>query len=266
MNSLNLFPDNFEALSLQAFYDSLGFFRERYESGGRPRLLRKPGILKEYLEVNLVITLRFEITNPSHYFYLVVHRVPFPPDHEQMHVVPLDTSYGNAIDMRGHREADCVFQVCDGSERSDQVVAAGVRLRSRIWLMSCESVPKPLVDPSFLQEYFEVSWASRPREVDGFTGLPRSDIASRKCCLIEGMSQGSQCFGGFSSEFMWKLANELDFSDVLTGMRIDLDNTSCRIRFEKLGGGIPKLSDCFICPTDSLLRWRKLNANRITNH
>ena len=135
MSALNLSRD-FKAARFQTFANFLRLAHEGIEREPNFHKLRKLGVLKAYYEGKIVLAVSFDIPLPPHKFCLVFARVPSGGKHrEAFDVLRSDIGELGRCNMRLDGESDRVLIVCDGSERSDQVVSAGVSIRSSVWLM-----------------------------------------------------------------------------------------------------------------------------------
>jgi len=254
--------EQFQASSFEAFYDSVSFSRECFKSRFSNGSIRKSGVLKEYLKVDSLAVAHVQVPYPPHQLYFVVHRVPPPGRNGHcVHKVGPDFPAGPAGGHAGDGQSNCMLFVGDGGERTDRVVASGVAIRSRIWLMTGENIPKPLVDAAFLQESHEIRWPLRPRVIHRLGGPPRGEVPGCERSLIERVPESSQRLGGLPPESSRKGLHESNLKDLLACIRIDLSDADCRVRLKEIPGSGVELRNCLVCPTDRLLRFREFSLD-----
>jgi hypothetical protein len=224
--------------------------------------MRKHGILKDYLKAELVVAIQIDVADPPYQFCLVLHRVPSRRQYFQA----VDRNCGNAresshCDVPINTQSNCVFFVRQSCERANNVVAANVPIRSRIWLMGSECVPEPLINPSFLDESFKVNWRLGPRVVDTPVAPFASQISSGERRLIKGISGVDEGFGGLSGHALRQPFVQDQLLNILSGITVNLSNNAADVILKESLAGLFKLRNCVLCPTDRIARWRKLSED-----
>lgn len=252
MKPLRLMAE-FEAFSLESFANHFRLLIEMAKGENNIYRHRKSGILKAYYEVELVITLNFNIPDPPHQFGLVFFRVPDRDlDRETVNVDPPNVGGFSVSNVALDREADRVLVISDGRQRSNNVVASGVPIRSGVGLMVPHDVPQSRIDPARAKQPVEVCWASGPGVIQPFSGPLGNYVSSGKDGLIKAMPSIIQCFGGLAPEVLWDMCFELDLLDILAGVRIKLDHDFCNITFEKRSDERVEFIGGALCPTNRL--------------
>lgn len=255
------------ASTLESFYEGLRLVGIDAQSRRSIHGLRQPGILKKYLEAKLVISLHFDFPAPANEFRFVFYRIPSGcKNTEILHPAPSNGWIADHADLPLNGQANRVFTVGDSSERSHNVVASGIGVRSRIWLFGRECTPEPLINPSCLQEHYQVSGALRPREINRPIGRPGGYISGREGGLVESILGIAECFGSLPSSLARNISAQSQLLNVLAGIRIDLGNDFCNVRLEEATADGVKLRNCVLCPTDRIARWREMSLNRIESH
>lgn len=224
--------------------------------------LRKPGILKSYLETDIIVALNFDVPYPPHKFCFVFHRVP--PWHENFHSVglaPCDVRYSQPTNAWVQDKTDCVLVVRHSSKRPNDVAPSLMPVRSAKWLLLGENLPEPWVDFSCGQQAFHVGRIVAPREVNPLALGSRGDVSCRESGLVERVSSSYESFSDFPPEFMRHGLVEDELLDVLTGLSVVIDDNRCRIILEKRSRLDLKFGKCFSSPADRVLRWLEVRAN-----
>src|SRR5580658_737112 len=157
----------FQASRLEGFYNDIRLSREIYQRASRIHGMRQPGILKDYLEIELIVALHFYIANPANKFCLVFYRIPYRRHDVHGPDFPGDLRKLMPADLTIDPKSDGMFVIRHLGESTKNVIASGIGIRSRVWLMSLDCAPEPLIDPSTLalQEVFKVDGSVCPRVI-----------------------------------------------------------------------------------------------------
>jgi len=138
--------------SMDVFYESLRFGVKGIQSRQDIHRLREVGVLKQYLEGELIIVAHFGISAPPYQFCFVFHRVPYRVTNTNaLNILGNNAGKAPPADLEVYGKADGVFFVSHGGERTNNVVTSDIRIRSRVWLMFGENIPKPLIDGPLFQ-------------------------------------------------------------------------------------------------------------------
>lgn len=264
MMAQNISADNFSAASLEAFYNELRLCREAKKRAVGANRHNFSGFLKNYVEVEVVISLHFEISDPALQFCLLFFFVPDDVSSAvpfQIHAA--DIWKANDWGLLCNTNSKAVLVVRVSGEPPDEIISSSVGIRSRVWLMPANCVPEPLVNAADFEEAFEVAWVRSPRIVD-LADDSSSDSISSMNGLIEGVTKAGDSLGYLALKYVaGKRAIDFDLLNRISSLRIKLDENGDIVWDKECRADGIELTKCVICPVDTLLSRKKRSGYRV---
>lgn len=248
-----------QAGSLKSLYSLIRSHGEFGKRATGVHRLRKNGIVKDYLESKLIVAVKLHIAIPAQQFCFAFLRVPSGYGHFKVFDdSSMEIRIPSGNDMPDDSESNRVLVIRQFSQGANNVIAAGVSVRSWIWLVPLEYAPEPLVDASALEEVIKVGRALGPGVVNRFVAFTGCDVPGGEGSLVEGVAGCGQSLSSSSRENARDSFIESKLLDALSGLRINLSNDSVITTLEETLEGSAELVNCILCPTDRLARWLKL--------
>jgi len=231
----------------------IGFLDELHQCTNNADALKRAGLIKDYLKLQIVICLRLSHVSTARDYYLILHRVP--PHFGKMKP-PI---YNGSADIQPAYvgrclEADSMLPIGYRGESTNNVIASGVTLTSGVWLLPLEWLPDFGRQPS-RQKSFEVGVGIlRPRIVDVSLRSFSYGGAGRVSHLVERVFDMEDSFSsplpyGFGD---WHRKDKFDFIE--SNIRIELNNSSAIARSEERIVGCMQIKECFTRPFECLSR------------
>lgn len=215
---------------------------------------RKLGVAKAYLQSDLILVCEIGVPLPPYKLSLAAFRVdPSTNIHLEAlgahHQAARNSGSGQST---GNSESDSMFVVRDFGERTDQVVTAGVGIRSLVWLMLPNDMGNPIIDFPPSQPSFQVSRTRGPGKI--LIGRSTLDDCSRgKQGLVKTVPSVRQGFSGLPSCLFRNLSLKKQMQDVLTGARIEILDNFVRVSLKEVGERRAKLNGCAFSPVNEFL-------------
>lgn len=228
--------------------------------------LRRRGFIKSYIhrDAVLITRLRWGLPGPPHEFYAVfvrdwLGRHRQAGEYNRAGSVEL-LGHGPEVDgsSSGHFEADGVLCVRERGYGANKGAPAFVRVRSRVWFLASDQIPKLARDalfPGFLIDEFmgEPTRTIHPRVVRIFDRLPYGS-ASCEEHLIERVPQVVERIGGVLFDANGHLAQQDNLLQFPPSFAVLLGNQAMlcsphEIVPGALGGGVGA-----VCPLHKFLR------------
>jgi len=237
--------------------------RKRAKSRDNWRAFKARGAVKDYIEVDCLLAMKFHARWISEDFYLLFHRVPRsvfwggPSDACGIGDNELPGPQ-RAGDVAANGEAGGVLPVGYFSELSRNVFIGRTRVQSAVWLESEKRRPELFRDLTAFssQSLFTPGFRIRPREIDC---VVRSD------CLVDGGTSGEgglvkgvpKAEHGFVKAPLNLIKREINCPDVLNNLllrfRVNIGPSSIWVETEKVPNDRFKLIESFYTPSERFL-------------
>lgn len=211
------------------------------------------GFIKGYMEGELAIILEYRIAGIPENYHLIFHRVPSRHFHSKI-IARTDIGASIAGCACVHTEPRDVFSFPrELGEHTNVVIAAGIPIRSRVWLDVAKRLPKYWGDGPAFEKRFKIGGVLRPQKVSGCGDRAAAVDYSSVCGLVEGVSGVSGNSGNPPAPKTGDRLRQLDLVNGLAGLLICLNDTRANVSVEKARDVGFEFAQLFLCPVDGLL-------------